>query len=133
MLNFINFIKLRFIMTLWVISISIFAAAVCVLAQTGGALSLGLIITSDPIGPIEPLHFQLVITNTGTQDIQGLAPWATRSTTVVEVRAPGSSEWQSLEVPLLNRFATKYPIGGLPLFALRAGESQTIELSVVSD
>lgn len=118
-----NLMNLRFIIARWAAGIGFLAVAACAFAQTSGTFLLELRITSNPIGPIEPLQFQLVITNTGTQDIQGLAPWADHTTVVVEFLAPGTSDWQALEVPRLNSSMQKMPTGGLPGLALRAKES----------
>lgn len=132
-MNSLPSMKFRFNLMLWAAGISFLGMAVSISAQIAPRLSLQLNIISNPIGPIEPLRFQLVISNTGTQDIGQLSPWGVRGYTMVEFRGPGSSEWQSLEVPWLNRFATKYPLGGLPPLVLRAGESRTTDLFVISD
>lgn len=101
--------------------------------RSTGEVSLQLIVTSNPIGPIEPLDFQLAITNSGEAKVQGLAPWADHTTVVVEFLAPGSSDWERLEVPRLNLSTQKVPIGGLPQLTLRAGETVTTDFSVVAD
>jgi hypothetical protein len=98
-----------------------------------GMLNLEVKPVVSTIGPIDPLMFNLVLTNKGASNIEGLPIWAVRSTTLVEYRASGSNDWQVLEVPILNRLATKCGVPGNNRITLKAGESLDAELFVVYD
>lgn len=98
-----------------------------------GTLSLEVRSTVNQIGVIDPFRFDLILTNKGVADIEGLPIWAVRSTTLVEYRTPDSDDWQVLEVPLLNRLATKCGIPGDSKITLKPGESREVELFVVYD
>ncbi|MBI4468569.1 MAG: hypothetical protein HY650_04515 [Acidobacteria bacterium] len=115
------------------LALGLLLSAGAVHAQGGRALSLQLDVAPDSIGPIEPLEFRLTIMNHGTEALEGLATWAVRSTTSVEFLAPGATDWQRLEVPFLNRYQMKFPLGGLPPLALPAGAESSAGLSVSTD
>ncbi|MCP4107704.1 MAG: hypothetical protein GY749_19520 [Desulfobacteraceae bacterium] len=49
------------------------------------------------------LRFKAIIKNTGTDDLNLLAPWTNRKYMSLEYRGDADPEWKQLDVPYLNR------------------------------
>lgn len=112
-------------------------AAPCFAGSTAN-LSLELRVTSSPIGPIEPLRFRLVLTNTGKGGTPDLLAgegggWADYKTVTVEFRAPGTPDWRELEVPRLNLSMQLGSPEGCRTFSLAPGESLSDDMWVQYD
>ncbi len=117
-----------------IVGLLLWLVVTTVIAQNNLMLSLDIKVTNDPIGPIDPLVFQLVLTNTGTEDYTGLAPWGVHTTTWVYFRSSESQQWESLEIPFLRRYiTTEFSSRGMGTFSLAAGESHSLKLVMYND
>jgi hypothetical protein len=123
----------RIITLSWISGFILFTVTTSATVQPSTNLVLGVEILSNPIGPIEPLQLQLVVTNSGTEDIKECAPWAISGTTTVEFRVANATAWQALKVPFFHRYDAKMPPRGVEPLELRAGQSQAVKVAVVYD
>lgn len=102
-------------------------------AQPEAAISLNLRMVTGTIGPIDPLIFELSVTNETDAHLTNLPVWAIEETSGIEVMTPGSKEWKTIAVPYLERLKNRcVPLDHF-LFELKPRETKPFEMHVVYD
>jgi len=117
----------------WITGMALLATAGALWAQPEAAISLNLRVVTGSIGPIDPLIFELSVTNETDAHLTNLPVWAIEETSAIEVMAPDSKEWKPMAVPYLERLKNRcVPLDHF-LFELKPREKKSFEMHVIYD
>lgn len=116
-----------------IVSMALLTMAGALWAQPESVITLNLRVVSGNIGPIDPLIFELSVTNESDLHLTKLPVWAIEETSTVEVRAPGSGEWKPMAVPFMERLKNRCVSLEHFLFELKPHETKTFVMHVVYD
>lgn len=116
------------------VNLLVLGAATGVLwAQSEANLSLNLKVLTAQIGPVDPLRFEIEVSNRSDNPLGGMPVFAIEDNSSVEIMSPGSNEWKSIAVPYLERLKNRCIDLDQFRFELKSREKQSYEMWVVYD